>query len=335
MRNRLLLAVALGGLSLAANAQNPVPPAKDPNCGRVCLQGFMDRYLEAMLNRDVSDDLFAHDVKFTENGIRLPLGNEGLWYGMSGLEGYRFYVPDIETQQIAMLASVKENMGNGGQNDGQGNNVGLSVRLKIRDGLIQEVEQLVSRPDVQLGGGGGRGGRGGAGGEEAAPAPLTTGDRVAAMGSPNPIFLETIPEDERLSREELVAAGNNYFTALARHDSQGYYPFTEDCVRYENGGLSTSDCLAQFTGDSLNGIVDRIRDRRFVAADTERGVVFAFAFFDHYRINWTWQLAELFKIDEDGKIRRIEAIFHQAPFGINSGWSAYEQSITEEIQSIR
>ena len=62
--------------------------------------------------------------------------------------------------------------------------------------------------------------------------------------------------------------------------------------------------------------------------------MFAFGFFDHYRINWTWQLAELFKI-EKGKIRRIEAVFQQAPFGIPSGWSTYQQSIGEEIQSVR
>jgi hypothetical protein len=154
------------------------------------------------------------------------------------------------------------------------------------------------------------------------------------MGSPHPIFLETIPEDERHTREELVEVGNYYFTALARHDSQGYYPFTTDCERYENGARSTADCLENFTGTSLNGIVDRIRDRRFVAADTERGIIFAFAFFDHYRINWTWQLAELFKV-EDGKMRRIEAIFHQAPFGTSSGWSSFEDSIGEEIQSVR
>jgi len=333
MRIGLLLAVTLGGLSVTAQAQNPVPPAKDPNCGRACLEGFMNRYLEAMLNRNVSDDLFARSVRFTENGIELPLGAEGLWYGMSGLEGYRFYVPDIETQQIAMLGSVIENMSNGGVNDGEGNNVGLSVRLKIRDGLIQEVEQLVSRPDVQLGGGA-RGRGAGAGGAGAGGGFGNTGDNVRNMGTPHPIFLETIPENERHTRDELIEAGNYYFTALARHDSQGYYPFTTDCERYENGIRSTADCLANFTGNSLNGIVDRIRDRRFVAADTERGIVFAFAFFDHYRINWTWQLAELFKI-ENGKIRRVEAIFHQAPFGINSGWSSYEDSIGEEIQNIR
>lgn len=327
MRIALLTAVALGGLGLTAQAQ-PVPPAKDPNCGRACLEGYMNAYLRAMLDQEVSDDLFARDVKFTENGIRLPLGSEGLWYGMSGLDGYRFLVPDLETQQVAMLGTVIENMSNAGVNNGQGNNVGLSVRLKIRDGLITEVEQLVTRPEVQLGGGGGdsEGGGGMFG---------NVGDNVREMGTPHPIFLETVPEEERHTREELVAAGNNYFTALARHDSEGYYPFSTDCERFENGIQASADCLTEFRSDRLNGIVDRIRDRRFVAADTERGIIFAFAFFDHYRINWTWQLAELFKIDADGNIKRIEAIFHQAPFGISSGWSSFEDSIAEEIQSVR
>lgn len=328
MRTGLLAIASLGFVSSAALAQAPLQvPEKDPNCDRACLEGYIDRYLVAMLEQDVSEDLFAHGVRFTENGIELPLGNEGLWWGMSGLGGYRFYVPDIETQQVAFIGTVVENVANNGVNDNEGNNVAISIRLKIRDGLITEIEQLVSRPAVQLGGGGGGGGDGFPGGG-------TTGDRVLAMGEPHPIFFEVIPEDERHTREELVEAGNHYFTALARHDSQGYYPFTEDCVRWENGFLATDDCLENFTSDSLNGIVSRIRDRRFVAADPERGIVFAFAFFDHHRINWTWQLAELFKI-ENGLIRRIEAVFHQAPFGIPSGWSTYEQSISEEIQSVR
>jgi hypothetical protein len=335
MRIRLSGIALLSLLSTTLIAQ---APAKKPACDRACLQGYMDRYLKAMLDRNVGDDLFSRNVRFTENGIMLPLGNEGLWYGMSGLGTYRFYVPDTETQQVAMIGSVKENMGNHGVNDDQGNNVAVAIRLKIVDGKITEVEQLAIRPTVQLGGGGGARG-GGAGGRGAAPAAAavpaqSTGDRVAAMKDPNPIFSQVIPENERASREELVTQANYYFTALARHDGNGYYPFTEGCVRFENGTTTTNDCLGQFTGHSLDNIVDRIRDRRFVAVDRERGVVFSFAFFDHYRINWTWQLAELFKI-EKGKIRRIEAVFHQAPFGIPSGWSTYEQSISEEIQSIR
>jgi hypothetical protein len=75
-------------------------------------------------------------------------------------------------------------------------------------------------------------------------------------------------------------------------------------------------------------------DRRYVAVDRERGIVFAFGFFDHITINWTWQIAELFKI-EKGKIRRIEAVLHRCPFGMNSGWSTYEQGMSDQIQSIR
>jgi hypothetical protein len=145
---------------------------KKPACDRACLQGYMDRYLKAMLDRTVSDDLFARNVRFTENGITLPLGNEGLWYGMSGLGGYRFYVPDTETQQVALIGAVKENMGNHGVNDDQGNNVAVAIRLKIVDGKITEVEQLAIRPTVQLGGGGGaRGGAPAGGARGAAPAP--------------------------------------------------------------------------------------------------------------------------------------------------------------------
>jgi hypothetical protein len=327
MRSGLLAVTTLSLLATAAFAQ---PPARKPACDRACLQGYMDRYLKAMLNQDVSADLFARNVRFTENGIELPLGNEGLWWGMSGLGSYRFYVPDVETQQVAMIGSVKENIANNGVNDDQGNNVAVAIRLKIADGKISEIEQLAIRPAVQLGGRGGTG-RGGA---PAAPPPLSTGDRVAAMKEPNALFSQVIPENERPSREDLVTTANYYFTGLARHDGNGYYPFAEGCVRFENGMVSTEDALKQFTGHSLDGIVSRIRDRRFVAVDRERGIVFAFGFFDHYRINWTWQLAEVFKI-EKGKIRRVEAVFQQAPFGIPSGWSTYQQSIGEEIQSIR
>ena len=137
-----------------------------------------------------------------------------------------------------------------------------------------------------------------------------------------------------MSREELVEVGNYYFEGLQRNDAKGYYPFTDDCVRFENGMESTRECKKQFSDGSLRNIVSRIRDRRFVAVDRERGIAFAFGFFDHVQINWTWQLAELFKI-EKGNIRRIEAVFHRCPYGMNSGWSTYEQGMSEERQSIR
>ena len=354
MRIAWLVVLCLTAMSSAAFAQ---PPKPAPSCDRACLEGYIDRYLDAMLANDVNSKLFARDVKFTENGVRLPLGNEGLWFGMSGKGKYKFYVPDVETQQVAFIGTAIENTRNRGVNDGQGDLVAIALRLKIVDGVITEVEQLAIRPDTGLGGRGGGGARAGgaappaagaarAGGPAPAPAAGTrgggaaapsitqgVGDRVEAMGQPHPIFREVIPEAKRPSREELIETANYYFTGLARNDGKGYYPFTPDCTRFENGSLMTTNCKQQFE-NSLKGVVSRIRDRRFVAVDRERGIVFAFAFFDHNNINWTWQLGELFKI-ENGLIRRVEAVFHRAPYGIPSGWSTFEQAMSESIQSIR
>jgi hypothetical protein len=314
MSKRLILFAAACLLSTSVLAQAPA------RCDRACLQKWVDSYLIAMRDQNKDPALFAPDVRFTENGVRLPFGKEGLWWGMSGIGTYKFYIPDIETQQIAFLGTVREN----GKSQADGDLVAIALRLKIRDQHITEIEQLVSRPSNVN--------------SSRSDFP-PTGQGVEAMGAPNVIFTTPIPENERASRAQLIETANYYFTGLQNNDGKGYYPFTDDCVRFENavdvlarGGTRTT-CKKQFE-EGLKGIVDRVRDRRFVAVDRERGIVFAFGFFDHYRINWTWQLAELFRI-EKGQIRRIEAIFHRAPFGTASGWSTYEQSISSEVQDVR
>jgi hypothetical protein len=329
---RLFIASLFMSLLPAAFAQ----PAPKIDCDRACLENYINRYLDAMLAHKVSPELFAKTCRFTENGVELPLGGEGLWYSMSGKGTYKFYVPDVETQQVAFIGTVKEG-GNApakaapGAKPAEPTTVAVAIRLKILNGLITEAEQLAIRPEQSLLG----------------PAPASkfppTGEAVEKMGAPNEIFTQVIPEAERLSREDYVRIGNYYFAGLQRNDGKGYYPFTDDAVRFENGmaacGLDREGklvpkaCKQQFES-GLKGIVSRIRDRRFVAVDRERGIVFAFGFFDHVQINWTWQLAELFKI-EKGNIRRIEAVFHRCPYGMNSGWSTYEQGMSEAIQSIR
>ena len=303
------------------------------DCQRACLDGWVDNYLKAMLAHNVDPALFARGARFTENGIHLPLGDEGLWFDMTGIGHYKFYVPDIETQQVAFFGTVQIAGRASTRGPAKPTTVGLVLRLKIRKGRITEIEQLALRPEVPLG---------------AAPAAATsglppTGAAVEALGAPNPIFAEVIPPSQRMSRADLIRTANYYFTGMAPNDGKGYYPFTDDCLRLENGTIMAGPkdasapkrmgCKEQFE-KGLKGVVSRIRDRRFVAVDRERGIVFAFAFFDHYKINWTWQLGELFKI-ENGKIRRIEAMFQRAPFGTPSGWSTYDQAMSEDIQDVR
>jgi hypothetical protein len=345
MRIRLFIVVVVLTMSLGAcahvSSEVASEPASDlssapvsvPACDRVCLENYLDRYLDAMMANDPNLELFTRDCKFTENGVQLPLGGEGLWYSMSGKGTYKFYIPDVETRQIAFIGTVREGVNRprakAGESDTEakapeGTLAAVAIRLKIDDsGKISEAEQLVIRPETSLFE------------EEKPSSPFPpTGEAVEKMGAPHEIFLEVIPEKERMSREELVKVGNYYFEGLQRNDTKGYYPFTDNCVRFENGMQTTADCKKQFESGAVANMVSRIRDRRFVAVDRERGIAFAFGFFDHYSINWTWQLAELFKI-EKGEIRRIEAVFHRCPFGMNSGWSTYEQGMSEEMQSIR
>lgn len=303
---------------------------------RAELENYINRYMDAMLNNDPNPDLFTEGCIFTENGVRLPLGGEGLWLSMSGTGTYKFYVPDIETRQVAFIGTAKE-----GQ---QGTTVAVAIRLKIVNDKITEAEQLVIRPEANPMGGG-------QGGMSFPP----TGESVEKLGKPHEVYFEVIPEDKRPSREEMIKTANYYFSGMQKNDGKGYYPFSDDCNRIENGMPTTNvpvpegqerpdpktakmysaswGCKEQFESGLLN-FVTRIRDRRFVAVDRERGIVFAFGFFDHHNINFTWQLAELFKI-ENGLIRRIEAVFHRCPFGMNSGWSTYEDGISDKMQIVK
>ena len=47
------------------------------------------------------------------------------------------------------------------------------------------------------------------------------------------------------------------------------------------------------------------------------------------KIPWTWAIAEVFKIDA-GLIGPVESVLHQVPYGMGSGWSTWEQSLSSE-----
>ena len=340
MRKSIGLGLAALALSFTASATEPPGgvPLDQHDCQRACLEGFIDRYLQAMADNNVDPTLFAPNARFTENGIQLPLGNEGLWATTSGRGQYKFYVPDTETQQVAFLGTVLEQAtqsATGPQREPE--LVGLALRLRIVDGKITEVEQIAARPDRPLGAGPAT--------PSSNPFPAT-GAAVEAMGAPDARFLQAVPENERMSRADLIAVGSAYFEAVERNTGHDYYPFTDDCLRHENGivtaasdgrvgirGNPTLGCRQQLE-TTLIGTVTTIRDRRFVAVDRERGVVFSFAAFDHRPINWTWELGELFKIEKN-KISRIEAIFIRGPYGVCSGWGTYEQCRSEEPQDVR
>jgi hypothetical protein len=315
--------------------------ARAQDCNRACLEGWVDRYLDAVIDDDPDAVPMTRNVKFTEDGQRLEVG-DGLWNSMKAKGSYRLFVTDVPAQQVTLLTTVVED----DRTPVGGVPALLALRLKIDSGRIREIEQIVVRDAMAA-------------------------ERVEALGRPNPMYRETIPPNRRMSRRDMLETANKYFTGMQLNDGKGDYPFSDDCNRLENGGQSTNaptppgqtrpdpatatgysaqwSCLEQFESGLLH-FVNRIRDRRFVAVDEERGLVFSFVFFDHSAGDtrtfktpngrtvtagpaqpWTWGIAELFKV-ENHEIRQIEAILHRVPYGMNSGWSTYEQGMSDALQ---
>ena len=349
----LLLAVTGAGCS----SQNGSEQSSLESCDRACLEGFVEQYLDAAIAHDPGLLPLAPDVKFTENGVRLPLP-DAHWKIMTGKGKYRLFVTDPEAGQVACIATIREE----GRTE-EGVHSQFALRLKVKNRRITEIETLVVRPDTPMG----------PSSPASAPRFPNGADLYEKMGSPHPLYLETIPPEERMSREALIKVANMYFSGLEKNDGLGEYPFADDCDRVE-GGMQTTNvplregqtmpdpktatmyssnwsCKEQFESGLIH-FVWRIRDRRFVAVDRERGIVFSFAFFDHAlgkdRTYQTpdgrtvtggpmepnsWEIAELFKI-ENGLIHRIEAIMLPPPYGMNSGWSSYEEGMSSKARDV-
>jgi hypothetical protein len=320
-----LLAVTLVVVALLS-AHGRVSAAE--NCDRTCLEGLVDQYLDALAAHDPHKAPFTSDVAITENGQKLALG-DGLWRTFTGKGSFRMFVADVESGHVAFLGSIRE----------ADTPAMLALHLRIRDRKITAVETLVQRNEK-------------------------SGQGFEEIGY---TWRDALPAAERLSRADLLKTANLYFSGMQRNDGKGVYPFDADCNRIENGVYTTNvptppgqtrpdpktannyssqwSCREQFESGLLH-FVSRIRDRRFVALDPERGLVFSYVFFDHMagdtrtfqvpdgrtvtagpKQPWTWEIAEAFRI-EHGRIHQIQAIMERVPYGMNSGWSTWEEGMS-------
>ncbi|HLB30981.1 MAG TPA: hypothetical protein VJN91_05585, partial [Gammaproteobacteria bacterium] len=309
----LALAVSLVTMGVFA-ADPPTSGDKSAACDRACLEGFINTYLEALAARDPGRLPLADDVVFVENQQVLKLG-DGLWKTVTGLGKYRHYFADPEMGQAGLIGVVEES----------GSKIIFDLRLAIKDGKITEIESLAIRSQAGL---------------------------YEEHGAPAPKFLETIPPEKRLTREQLVTVANKYFTGMQGNDPKGDYTFFHpQCDRWEHGLQTTNktgvkyghvqdtefaamSCREQFQTGFL-GFVTRIRDRRFAVVDVERQTVLAFAQFDHngavrvlhmsngkdsivppyFSSPRTLSIGEAWRI-EDGMIRQIEATLNESPYGM-------------------
>src|SRR5689334_10735459 len=127
----VLLAICL----LLPSSRDVAVAASGP-CDRSCLEGFVDRYLDAMLAHDPGKVPLSPAVKFTENGQKLEPG-DGLWRTITAKGTYQMIVADSASGHVAFLGSIRE----------ADVPAMLALHMKVRNDRIEQIETLVQRSD--------------------------------------------------------------------------------------------------------------------------------------------------------------------------------------------
>jgi hypothetical protein len=312
------------------SASPPAAPAAASTtaaCDRDCLIERAKSYVAAVAAHDPAAARLASDVAFVENVTRLTPG-EGLWASAtSGPTSFAIYVPDVEQQQVGFLGVMERQ----GQSDREP--VLVAVRLKLEGGEIAEAEHIVAG---------------------------IMQNNMARLQTPRPGFANEVPAASRKSHDELVKIGLSYYDALDDNDGT-LMPFADDCQRHENGMITAgpeagpgpnADAsrapVARLCGPQLSSktftYIDRIENRRLIAADPVTGLSMGFSHFRHPMDNLPYQVvhtdgstsernrenfrfdpfdmpaAHIFKIGADGLVHEIEAVGFVAPLNSPTGW---------------
>jgi hypothetical protein len=326
----MTLAVAAGAGAAQQQEQRPAPewnPSIVKPCDRTCLIGIMDGYMDAIFKHDPKAvPTVALDVRMTENTAPMDIGEGMLWRSKVEPTSFKIYIADPVAGQVAEQTRLKVN----------GRDTLVGVRLKIDRGRILEIEQLWT------------------GNINEAAIPLLT--------TPRPGLVNDLPASQRESRDVLIWAANSYFDALEGDDGK-IGAFADDCVRHENGyqtvnnpppggrmmpspilpnantpqgqeqlKVSMMTCSEQISTKILN-FIKKIRPRRVLVVDEQKGVVATFPFFveDGTRrggdpnappgMMLNLYTMETFGI-RGGLIHEVEAFpFVTIPYGLGNGWT--------------
>jgi hypothetical protein len=320
MRSGIWAFAALLLLGASAQARSAATAA----CDRDCLNALAEQYLTALQAHNPAQAPLAKGARYSENGVELPLP-DGLWRTAGAIARYRLFVTDPGQGSVGFFVKAQEN----------GAPVLVATRLRVIDHKITEIESIAARLGGTVGGG---------------PSTLQREDQLGE--SPRKQFVTALPSTERHSREQLTAIVNSYFTGIENNTGDKPPPFADDCLRLENGTQTNSRPVAagaepgplNFSCKEAFGLGyyredTRLRNRRVLAVDEERGLVYAGVYFDHdaalrsYQLKngrtvnvhstapWTWEIHEIFQVNGAGKISQVEAILLSVPYGMRPAWS--------------
>jgi hypothetical protein len=318
----VLFSVTIGAFD-AADA----PAQSAAACDRDCLVELTKSYLAAVAAHDPSAAPLAANIAFVENVTRMKPG-EGLWAtATAGPTEFAIYVPDVTQQQAGFMGVMERRAQNGTEP------VLVAVRLKVEAGKITEAEHIVAGVNA---------------------------NNLARLQTPRTGLLSDVPAASRKSHAELVKLGLSYYDALDDNDGT-LMPFADDCQRHENGMITAGpeagpgpnadpnrapvsrSCGPQLSSKTFT-YIDRIENRRLIAADPVTGLSMGFSHFRHPMTNLPYQVvhtdgstsertkenfqfnpfdlpaAHIFKIGADGLVHEIEAVGFVAPLNSPTGW---------------
>jgi len=216
-------------------------------CTRELLKSTLDAYFKALAAHDPSALELADNVKFTENGKALTLGDQGLWKSAGALK-YSHNALDTESCNAASQAVVPD-----GTLD-----IPFALRIKLQSQKITEIETIAVRPgDYRVSG---------------QDFPSNTAALIASADSVQ--WQNVVPAAQRNSRQEVTAWMDKYFRLFPR----GVCNTTSACKRIENGGGSFN-CSAGASCDAGTGSGQPALPSRLILADVETGIGVGFTMF--------------------------------------------------------
>lgn len=294
------------------------PAALRERCDAGCLRETAEQFMTALAGQRPADVPWARNVKFTENGVGIQVG-EGIWGSIRNKSDDALIIPDERTSSVAWYGLIYDH-------DAP---AWAGVRLKLTGRRVSEAEVIVAR--------------------ERNPGPW--GDAKAFAIDAR--FTSEVPSGQRTSRSKLIAAVENYARSMEADDGKVHARFDAACTRTENGrevtrGEVGSIGLVKSPGQYAEGCekqlamglykpLDRLRGHRVLAVDESRGLVAVAAIADFNLAERRYTLTdgreveteavhamsrELFEVYKvvDGRIVAIEAVSVDQPYGMHSAW---------------
>ncbi|MDE3108785.1 MAG: hypothetical protein KGL02_02485 [Acidobacteriota bacterium] len=285
-------------LLFAALAAVCAKPSAAKTCDRTCLAGLITDYLQAMTTHNPAGVPLTRNVRFTENGTALKIG-EGFWRTASGTGPYRQDVLDVPghtagTQAVLLGADNKP--------------VLFALRLKETGGKISQIETMV-----------------------------VPNDKDALIFNPegfvkdNQEIAAPVPGSQIDPRAEAIKIAMKYPEGLKIGSFvQAKTPFASDAYRIENGihtagpGCKLKGCENIATQDIIKHPDVRAR---FAAYDDHSGIVLLYLDFgqtERYGQGRKLVTFEAFKI-YGGQIHTVNAILRITSVSAASGWGPEQE----------